>query len=187
MAKISKTRAAGYQRQILEHLHKRTPALEVQEQIGLADDQATFADCLAAVLDNLGSELAGKPVEHQYAEFWIETMADMRELATLKWHEPKDRIAALKLRGELRKDIIKVGKDLGVITSGDSSAVGGMINLNFINNLSNKEIRLEMEKTANELLAIHKKFGDSPFSEVEVPEVFTGPSEFDLKALESET
>ena len=154
--------------------------LEIQDVLGL--DGEAYAIAMRLILEGLAKEMEDKPVEHWYAEQLIHGTAIIRKLdKEVDNASSRDAVSALKAQWDVRKDLMKMAKDFGIVEDGQVNEVGGGFSISFIQNMSNDEIQKELLNTLDEFSRLDKKFGNSGILDATAEELFSGDSIFDIE------
>lgn len=157
-------------RSVLESLYQGMSPLKIQDVLGL--DGAEFDQAMGRILEQLSSQMATKPREHIYAEHMIAAEAIMRKLSeTESTASARDSVSALKAQWEIRKDLLKTGRDLGII-DGPATDVGGGVNISLIQGMSSEQIRAELLGMLKRFKELDRKTGDLNILDVECEQIF---------------
>lgn len=180
MGKLSKKQAEARNRQILDLLYEGQKPLEIQDAIGL--DGEAFDLAMREILESLSKGFTERPTEHTYADYFIQQTALIRKLEKeAESAQARDAVSALKAIADIRKDLLKVAKEYGIVSPNNYTQGDTGINLTFIQGMSNDEIRKNLFEMLENFKQLDKKFGD--FNMIDVPngELFSGQSVFELQ------
>jgi len=190
MPKKSSESAKGLaKREILGLLKAGQTPIQIQEHLGLNAD--SFEVMLREAMDELAQELSSQPTEHVFARHFIEAVAIINKLDKFTTDSgiPREAINALKAQYEIRKDLLRLAKEFGIVNIQGMGAEAGLpiYIAQHIQGMTATELRSELARSLDELVRIQREVGDDDILALPEQRLHHGDSIYDIQgAVKSE-